>query len=249
MEGNSHSPQSRSVPNNPATSLGIVIDRSSSLKAKINSQSPSFFELENLFVKKILKDKAIKDYSITLFAGKPYYPSSTKLKPLLKIAPSEENDGSAIYNAILASALLDGALKPGHPPYSILLLTDGFDNSSSISEKTLTNLLLRNNIRLDVVAFASKNDSIYYSFNDSTGFERIKNLQEFCDVKRIARNTNGEFVLVDSDSQIQNALRKIKSKIANRESPLQQEDDDFNPDETLLNSLYNEIESSTRLKF
>lgn len=245
---------------------GVVVDCSSSLLARSDIHSPTFSEVLNQFLITLLNKEKSKEYSLTLFAGKPHYPKTANTESILKLKPSKENDGSAIYNAILAAALRDGALttepvdsNAQHSnfydkyiqwedsilqnktrfPYSILLLTDGSDNSSYFSEKTLTNILLQHNIRVDVVAFACKKESLYYPYNDSV--IKINNMQDFSDVERIAKNTNGEFILIENREQIPDAIRRIREKIAKREPAKQQSEESFKPNEAILHRLYKKI--------
>ena len=233
----------------PKHSLGIVIDRSSSLLCKPDSISASFSQLENQFIEEFLKGKSSSDYSLTFFAGKPHFPSLTELKSIHNIIPTKENNASAIYDAILASAIREGALTTERSPYSILLLTDGFDNASRLSEKMLTDILLKHKIRVDVVAFASKKDSIYYVLNDSVGGFVMKNNQDFSDVERIAKATNGQFVLVENKKQIPAAIHQIKKKIMEAEAPKCQQNKDFKPVNGLLYRLYKEVMLEARTTF
>lgn len=232
---------------NPIHRHGIVVDRSSSLKAKQDSTSPSFSQLENLFLKQFLEGTPSLDYSMTFFAKKPHYPTASDLLDIQKVSPSNKNDGSAIYDAILASALREGALTTERSPFSILLLTDGHDNVSRLSEKTLTNILLKHKIRVDVVVFACNKDSIFHEFSDSVPIskksEMIKNVQNYKDVERIAKATNGLFVLIENESQIPAALRKIRAKMQMAEAPRKKSDPDFAPEKNLLYTLYKEIMS------
>lgn len=231
-----------------AHDLGIVIDRSSSLKAQSDSLAPTYLQLENLFAEQLAKEKVLTDYSVTLFAGKPHFPKFSHLTDVLRISPSEKNDGSAIYDAILASALRDGALTTERSPYSVLLLTDGSDNSSRLSEKTLTNLLLRHHIKVNVIAFASRNDSVYYFANDTIGRVKIKNTHDFSDVERIAKATGGFFVHIFDKKQIPDAIQKVKS-LEMGLAPNKQPDNDFSPDPYLLNLLYKEIVKESESDF
>lgn len=231
-----------------AHDLGIVIDRSSSLKAQSDSLAPTYLQLENLFAEQLAKEKVLTDYSVTLFAGKPHFPKFSHLTDVLRISPSEKNDGSAIYDAILASALRDGALTTERSPYSVLLLTDGSDNSSRLSEKTLTNLLLRHHIKVNVIAFASRNDLVYYLANDTIGRVKIKNTQDFSNVERIAKATGGFFVHIFDKKQIPDAIQKVKS-LAMGLAPNKQPDNDFSPEPYLLNLLYKEIVKESESDF
>lgn len=231
-----------------AHDLGIVIDRSSSLKTQSDSLAPTYLELENLFAEQLAKEKVLTDYSVTLFAGKPHFPNFSHLTDVLRISPSEKNDGSAIYDAILASALRDGALTTERSPYSVLLLTDGSDNSSRLSEKTLTNLLLRHHIKVNVIAFASRNDSVYYLTNDTIGRVKIKNTYDFSNVERIAKATGGFFVQIFDKKQIPDAIQKVKS-LEKGLAPNKQPDNDFSPEPYLLNLLYKEIVKESESDF
>ena len=232
----------------PTHNMGLVIDRSSSLKAQSDSLAPTYLQLENLFVEQLAKSKDLSDYSVTLFAGKPHFPKSSHLSETIKMLPSEENDGSAIYDAILASALRDGALTKERPQYSVQLLTDGSDNRSRLSEKTLTNILLQHHIRVDVIAFASGNDSVYYFMNDTIGGTMIKNTQDFSDVERIAEATGGLFIQINDKQQIADAIRKVKN-LQLRHAPYRLPDNDFLPEPYLLNLYYKEIEQDSMKGF
>lgn len=245
VEDRKVSPQEIAINSNSDHHLGLVIDRSSSLMAQCDSLAPTYMQLENQFVEQL---KDITDYSVTLFAGKPHFTKSSQLSNVLKLSPTKENDGSAIYDAVLASALLDGALTTERSPYSILLLTDGSDNRSRLSDKTLTNLLLQHHIRVDVIAFASRNDSVYYVFNDTIGGGMIKNTQDFSDVERIAKATGGLLIQIDNKKQIANAIRKVKD-VQLRHAPNKQPNHDFSPDPYLLNLLYKEIEQDAIKEF
>lgn len=231
-----------------AHDLGIVIDRSSSLKAQSDSLAPTYLQLENLFAEQLAKEKVLTDYSVTLFAGKPHFPKFSHLTDVLRISPSEKNYRSAIYDAILASALRDGALTTERSPYSVLLLTDGSDNSSRLSEKTLTNLLLRHQIKVNVIAFASRNDSVYYLANDTIGRVKIKNTHDFSEVERIAKATGGFFVQIFDKKQIPDAIQKVKS-LEMGLAPNKQPDNDFSPEPYLLNLLYKEIVKESESDF
>lgn len=231
-----------------AHDLGIVIDRSSSLNAQSDSLAPTYLQLENLFAEQLAKEKVLTDYSVTLFAGKPHFPKFSHLTDVLRISPSEKYDGSAIYDAILASALRDGALTTERSPYSVLLLTDGSNNSSRLSEKTLTNLLLRHHIKVNVIAFASRNDSVYYLTNDTIGSVKTKNTYDFSNVERIAKATGGFFVQIFDKKQIPDAIQKVKS-LEMGLAPNKQPDNDFSPEPYLLNLLYKEIVKESESDF
>lgn len=232
------------------SNVGVVIDRSSSLLASTDSLSPSFMELENSFVTQIMGENVLNKSSVTFFAGKPHYPTSSELSvPLSSISPSKENDGSAIYDAVLANALHEGALTAGNSPFSILLLTDGSDNASHISGSTLIDILLQNKIRVDVIAFASRKDSLWYNFGDSAGFSKIKNIQNLGDVKRIAKATNGAFIVIEDKKQIATAIRKVKEVLLKGEMPKRKPNKDFRPEATILSRLYEVIMMNSETDF
>lgn len=232
------------------SNVGVVIDRSSSLLASIDSMSPSFMELENELVKQAIGENIFNKSSVTFFAGKPHYPTYSELSaPLSSISPSKGNDGSAIYDALLASALQEGTLTAGNSPFSILLLTDGLDNASHISEPTLIDILLQNKIRVDVIAFASKRDSLYYHFGDSIGIIKVANRQNVDDVERIAKATNGTFIVIEDKKQIASAVRKIKENLRKSEAPTRKPDNDFRPEAPMLSRLYEVIMMNSETVF
>ncbi len=233
---------------NPAHNWGLVIDRSSSLKAQSDSLAPTYLQLENQFVEQLTKGKVLTDYSVALFAGKTHFPKSSNMTDILKISPSQKNDGSAIYDAILTSALRDGALTTERSPYSVLLITDGSDNKSRLSEKTLTNILLQHQIKVNVIVFACRNDSVYYSINDTIGGRMMKNTQDFSDVENIAKATDGLFIQIHDKKQIADAIRKVKD-IQLRPAPYRQSDNDFLPDSYLLNLFLKDIEQDAIKEF
>ena len=235
----------------PKHNTGIVIDRSSSLNAKPDSISASFSQLQNHFLEQFLDEKSKSNYSITYFAGKPHYPTTSELSNIPGVTSSKENGGSAVYDALLASALREGALTTERVPYSILLLTDGGDNASRLSLETLTNLLLKHGVRVDVIAFASERDSIYYDYKINDAIEGFfaKNNKDYRDVERIARATNGQFILVEKESQIPEAIRTIREKIQKTEAPKQKPEKQFKPEKSLLYGVYKEIMSDAKTDF
>lgn len=225
--------------------LGIVIDRSFNLLGGLGV-SDSLLQLENNFIENFFLGESFSDYSVTIFAGKPHYPTMAELSDIQNVTPNKENNGSAIYDAILASALRDGALTSMNSPYSILLLTGSNDCSSRLSENTLTNILLKNRIRVDVVAFVLNNDSVNFVSKDGKAIECNQN---FNDIERIAKATNGSFILVKDAKQITDVIRKIKEKRQKNETPKQLPFKSFVPDRNLLNTMYNEIIMDAKTDF
>lgn len=227
---------------------GIIIDYSSSLLASVDSISPSFLDLEKMFLTQLLKEKVFDKPSITLFAGRPHYPTTKELSNLQNISSSKDNDGSAIYDAVLASALHEGALTTYDHQFSIILLTDGSDNASHLSEATLVSILKQNNIRVDIVAFASNKDSVYYNFGDSIGVIKIANRQNLNDVERIAKATNGIFMVIENEKQISQAIRKLKEQ-GGKKPPMKTPSNEFCLEKGMLYRLYESIIKSSETEF
>ena len=235
---------------NTTNTLGIVIDKSSSLCAMPDSISETYLQLENKLYDTLQKELESTSHSVTLFAKFPHYPSTSELKNLESVNPSDDNDGSAVYDAILAAALRDGTLTTEHSPYSILLLTDGKDNCSRVSEKTLINLLLQHNIRVDVITFASRKDSTYVFLKEPDGeLIKIGNTQKYDDVERIAKATNGLFFLVENEEDIPDAIAMIKEKYMKNEMTKERPEKGFAPDNYILYKMYKEIWSDAESPF
>lgn len=118
----------------------------------------------------------------------------------------------------------------------------------------MTNILLENGIRVDVVAFASKKDSIYYAFKDSIDTNGddiyddvvlkntlVENNQNLDKIKEIAAATGGVFVQVCNEAQLPEAILQIQNAISTDEKSLKKPVKMFNPDKNMLNKLYKEI--------
>ena len=73
--------------------------------------------------------------------------------------------------------------------------------------------------------------------------------QDFTDVERIAKNTNGEFIVIENKDQIPDAVQKIRKKIAKRETTIQQPEDSFKPNEAILQALYKRIITQAESNF
>lgn len=235
-------------PNNPKK-YGLVIDRSSSLRGQEDSLSLSFSELENMFIDELKEDGLIQDASVTVFAGRPYFPLDKEIQDLQNLFPAERNDGSAVYDAVLACNLQGKVQSNDCTPSSVLLLTDGSDNASHISAETLKNLLLRYKVRVDVVAFASSKDSVYYNLGDSAGVYKIANEQDLSSIEMISKATNGIFIRINNKEQIVSAVEIVKERLLDIKNSIPSPEGGFDPNISLLNMLFEEILSVARAKF
>ena len=236
---------------NTRSSVGIVLDRSSSLFTTEDTLRANYYQLENDFMKRFLPN-INRNYDLTIFAKHPYKIFKDDLQEYANSIKDSNNDGSAVYDAIL-SAITDRETGKIDKK-SIILLTDGSDNCSRISANTLTNILLENGIRVDVVAFASKMDSVYYVFKDSidtngddiyddvelrnTLFENGQNLDN---IKEIATATGGVFIQVCNETQLSEAIQQIQNAISFEKRPLKKPAKMFKPDRGMLVKLFKEI--------
>ena len=226
--------------------LGLIIDYSGSLSKKIDTLSESFLELEKIVVDE-LKNK-LTDYSTTIFAGKPHYPTNQEIEEIPNVNPSKSNNGSAVYDAIIASALREGALT-SKQNFSIILLTDGDDNGSHISESYLINLLLKNKIRVDIIALGSQKENVFFKSEDEKYYTEMKNQQDLEPLKRIAKATNGIFIMIENKEQISNAIQDLMQKLQKDESPNLKPDKSFNPKQEMLYKFYEKIISESKSDF
>ena len=236
---------------NTRSSVGIVLDRSSSLFATEDTLRANYYQLENAFMKRFLPN-INRNYDLTIFAKHPYKIFKDDLEEYANSIKDSNNDGSAVYDAIL-SAITDRETGKIDKK-SIILLTDGSDNCSRISANTLTNILLENGIRVDVVAFASKMDSVYYVFKDSINTNGddiyddvklrnmlIENYQNLDKIKEIATATGGVFVQVCNETQLPEAILQIQNAISFEKRSLKKAAKMFKPDRGMLVNLYKEI--------
>ena len=236
---------------NTRSSVGIVLDRSSSLFATEDTLQANYYQLENDFMKRFLPN-INRNYDLTIFAKHPYKIFKDDLQEYANSIKDSNNDGSAVYDAIL-SAITDRETGKIDKK-SIILLTDGSDNCSRISANTLTNILLENGIRVDVVAFASKMDSVYYVFKDSIDTNGddiyddvelrntlIENGQNLDNIKEIATATGGVFIQVCNETQLSEAIQQIQNAISFEKRPLKKPAKMFKPDRGMLVKLFKEI--------
>ena len=236
---------------NTRSSVGIVLDRSSSLFATEDTLQANYYQLENDFMKRFLPN-INRNYDLTIFAKHPYKIFKDDLQEYANSIKDSNNDGSAVYDAIL-SAITDRETGKIDKK-SIILLTDGSDNCSRISANTLTNILLENGIRVDVVAFASKMDSVYYVFKDSIDTNGddiyddvelrntlIENGQNLDNIKEIATATGGVFVQVCNETQLPEAILQIQNAISFEKRSFKKAAKMFKPDRGMLVKLYKEI--------
>ena len=233
------------------SSVGIVLDRSSSLFTTEDTLRANYYQLENDFMKRFLPN-INRNYDLTIFAKHPYKIFKDDLQEYANSIKDSNNDGSAVYDAIL-SAITDRETGKIDKK-SIILLTDGSDNCSRISANTLTNILLENGIRVDVVAFASKIDSVYYVFKDSidtNGDDIYDNVelrntliehgQNLDNIKEIATATGGVFIQVCNETQLSEAIQQIQNAISFEKRPLKKPAKMFKPDRGMLVKLFKEI--------
>ena len=236
---------------NTRSSVGIVLDRSSSLFTTEDTLRANYYQLENDFMKRFLPN-INRNYDLTIFAKHPYKIFKDDLQEYANSIKDSNNDGSAVYDAIL-SAITDRETGKIDKK-SIILLTDGSDNCSRISANTLTNILLENGIRVDVVAFASKIDSVYYVFKDSIDTNGddiyddvklrnmlIENYQNLDKIKEIATATGGVFIQVCNETQLSEAIQQIQNAISFEKRPLKKPAKMFKPDRGMLVKLFKEI--------
>lgn len=236
---------------NTRSSVGIVLDRSSSRFTTEDTLQANYYQLENDFMKRFLPN-INRNYDLTIFAKHPYKIFKDDLQEYANSIKDSNNDGSAVYDAIL-SAITDRETGKIDKK-SIILLTDGSDNCSRISANTLTNILLENGIRVDVVAFASKMDSVYYVFKDSIDTNGddiyddvelrntlIENGQNLDNIKEIATATGGVFIQVCNETQLSEAIQQIQNAISFEKRPLKKSAKMFKPDRGMLVKLFKEI--------
>lgn len=236
---------------NTRSSVGIVLDRSSSLFTTEDTLRANYYQLENDFMKRFLPN-INRNYDLTIFAKHPYKIFKDDLQEYANSIKDSNNDGSAVYDAIL-SAITDRETGKIDKK-SIILLTDGSDNCSRISANTLTNILLENGIRVDVVAFASKIDSVYCIFKDSidtNGDDIYDNVelrntliehgQNLDNIKEIATATGGVFIQVCNETQLSEAIQQIQNAISFEKRPLKKPAKVFKPDRGMLVKFFKEI--------
>ena len=90
---------------------------------------------------------------------------------------------------------------------------------------------------------------LWYNLGDSAGFSKIENIQNLGDVKRIAKATNGAFIVIEDKKQIATAIRKVKEVLLKGEMPKRKPNKDFLPEATILSRLYEVIMMNSETDF
>ena len=175
-------------------SITIVMDLSTSTLGKVNNTSlqEMEFEVANAVIDS-LGDNDV--YGFTVFAGQwsnvdePSLNFTQAKNTLQQIEALDDcvdkgyiSDGSAIYSALLSASI---PLRKNNSPRSILLLTDGDDNSSNISSGFISQWMQDHGIRVDVVSFScKKGQNINYpvTIGDSTQYVAMEAKHDFHDL-------------------------------------------------------------------
>ena len=77
----------------------------------------------------------------------------------------------------------------------------------------------------------------------------MKNQQDLEPLKRIAKATNGIFIMIENKEQISNAIQDLMQKLQKDESPNLKPDKSFNPKQEMLYKFYEKIISESKSDF
>lgn len=208
----------------------VVVDMSTSTLGEY--QGTSFQEMEFLFAEQLANslDHSAK-FGFSAFAGQwsnacPPASGQIQAKGMISLLRAEKDcaktgrmeDGTAIYSALLHVSTAFGEQAS---PRSILLLTDGSDNRSSISASLITQWMQDKKIRVDVVGFSSLDHVDFpMMIGDSVKYIKMPSNQDYQEVTRIAEATNGVFVRVTQKGDIATAVRQIVESIRRGAIPI-----------------------------
>lgn len=183
---------------------GIVygLDLSGSMSRSID------FKLSRLEVaKEILRKLSQKD-SITVFPfarniDKPI--NLPRMSTIFDTIANPQKDGTALYDFCLSIAL-----NKERRYKNIILLTDGSDNGSHVSQQTTIDILNHQGIRVDIVCINSMKDSV--KVKDADSIYVTKNAKPHKEeLRQLARSTGGLFIDIINEKDIKKVAQLIRN--------------------------------------
>lgn len=205
----------------------IAIDTSQTMLASDNGNfTPNRLESAKLSAYKLVRETPTDtDIGLVTFAGKSYVKShltkdKRNLRNILRNIKSEKPAGTAIGDAIVSSSLL---LANSTDKKVVLLITDGSSNRGVSINESLK-YAKEYGVSIYTIGVGLKNDtyrSMLEKFNLSQYINGVKEnnesfyvlpvLDEYS-LKYIANRTNGEYIYVKNDTEMENAFRDIMIK-------------------------------------
>lgn len=206
------------------TDIILALDVSSSMKAK--DFDPDRLEASKSLAKKFINGRPDDNIGIVIFAGQsltglPMTIDHAALKSYIDgIDLGMVEDGTAIGDGIATSVsrLMQGKAKSR----SIILLTDGSNNTGIVTPNDAAQVAKNNNIKIYTVGIGTRGTALTPAYMDAAGniqYERQQVVIDEATLQSIAKETNGQYfratdkqVLADVFSQI-DRLEKTKMDV------------------------------------
>lgn len=186
---------------------GIVyaLDISGSMGFPMGSSKPKL-DIAKSVIKEIAKENA----TIIPFAGKIEQPVIIpSMMNVLDTISHPQIDGTALYDLCMSVAMDD---KCCH--CDIVIFTDGEDNFSHVSLKTVTDFMKYNGVRVNIVTICSNVGNVSYNGTNCEQdliVSKNNHTQNMTDLKCLSKETGGQLIELSNEENIKDVIRLIKS--------------------------------------
>lgn len=159
--------------------------------------------------KSVIKEIAKENATIIPFAGKIEQPVIIpSMMNVLDSIRHPQIDGTALYDLCMSVAMDD---KSCHR--DIVIFTDGEDNYSHVSLKTVTDYVKYNGVRVNIVIICSNAGNV--SCNETNCEQDLivsknNHTQNMADLKCLAKETGGQLIELSNEENIKDVIRLIK---------------------------------------
>lgn len=194
----------RTLPEHVAERNGVVyaLDISSSM-----STIADFDGTRLKMAKELIRKSCRDEVNIIPFAAnkEPAIIFPKMLYVLDTITQPKTGDGTALYDLCM-SMMMDST----NTCRDIVIFTDGLDNSSHISLKTITEVMQQNGIRVNVVSINSERDSVLFTSPILDSVLIVENEQPLkSELLFLTNETGGEWVRCKNRSEIGKIVKRI----------------------------------------
>ena len=159
--------------------------------------------------KSVIKEIAKENATIIPFAGKIEQPVIIpSMMNVLDSIRHPQIDGTALYDLCMSVAMDD---KSFHR--DIVIFTDGEDNYSHVSLKTVTDYVKYNGVRVNIVIICSNAGNV--SCNGTNCEQDLivsknNHTQNMADLKCLAKETGGQLIELSNEENIKDVIKLIK---------------------------------------
>lgn len=156
--------------------------------------------------KSIISEVASEENMVILFAEKAeaVIPSPRLSHALDTMSLSKEHDGTALYDLCLSVAF-----DTINNYRDVVVFSDGIDNSSHVSMNTMTEVMQRHGVRVNIVSINSEQDSVLCKTLSDTLVSIKNGILPKSDLKYITKETGGLWIRLTNAKQNRETINKL----------------------------------------